>query len=94
MTKSAALEYAAGGICINAVCPGIIDTPMVAEMLVKEPEVMKEILRQPIGRPGRPEEIASAVPKGALLSACGLTVADRARSKRNFVVGEIVEDGT
>ncbi len=62
MTKSAALEYAARGIRINAVCPGTIDTPMVAEMLAKEPEAMKEILRdQPIGRLGRPDEIAAAV---------------------------------
>jgi NAD(P)-dependent dehydrogenase (short-subunit alcohol dehydrogenase family) len=39
-----------------------IETPMVAEMAAKEPEAMKEILRdQPIGRLGRPEEIASAV---------------------------------
>jgi NAD(P)-dependent dehydrogenase (short-subunit alcohol dehydrogenase family) len=62
MTKSAAIEYAARGIRINAVCPGTIDTPMVAEMLAKEPEAMKEILRdQPIGRLGRAEEIAAAV---------------------------------
>jgi NAD(P)-dependent dehydrogenase (short-subunit alcohol dehydrogenase family) len=62
LTKSAALEYAAKGIRINAVCPGTIDTPMVAQMLVKEPEAMKEILRdQPIGRLGRPDEIAAAV---------------------------------
>lgn len=62
LTKSAALEYAARGVRINAVCPGTIDTPMVAEMLAKEPEAMKEILRdQPIGRLGRAEEIASAV---------------------------------
>jgi NAD(P)-dependent dehydrogenase (short-subunit alcohol dehydrogenase family) len=62
LTKSAALEYAARGIRINAVCPGTIDTPMVAIMLAKEPDAMKEIMRdQPIGRLGRPEEIASAV---------------------------------
>jgi NAD(P)-dependent dehydrogenase (short-subunit alcohol dehydrogenase family) len=62
LTKSAALEYAARGIRINAICPGTIETPMVTEMLAKEPEAMKEILRdQPIGRLGRPEEIASAV---------------------------------
>jgi NAD(P)-dependent dehydrogenase (short-subunit alcohol dehydrogenase family) len=62
LTKSAALEYASRGICINAVCPGTIDTPMVADMLAKEPEAMKDILRdQPIGRLGRPEEIAAAV---------------------------------
>ena len=62
LTKSAALEYASRGIRINAVCPGAIETPMVAEMIAKEPETMKEITKeQPIGRLGRPEEIASAV---------------------------------
>ena len=62
LTKSAALEYASRGICINAVCPGTIDTPMVTDMLAKEPDAMKDILKdQPIGRLGRPEEIASAV---------------------------------
>jgi NAD(P)-dependent dehydrogenase (short-subunit alcohol dehydrogenase family) len=62
LTKSAALEYAAKGICINAVCPGIIDTPMVAGMLATEPEAMKELMKVvPIGRLGRPEEIAAAV---------------------------------
>jgi NAD(P)-dependent dehydrogenase (short-subunit alcohol dehydrogenase family) len=62
LTKSAALEYAAQGIRINAVCPSTIETPMVADMLAKESDAMKDILRaQPIGRFGRPEEIASAV---------------------------------
>jgi len=62
LTKSAALEYAARDIRINAVCPGTVETPMVAGMLAKEPDAMKEILRdQPIGRLGRPDEIASAV---------------------------------
>jgi NAD(P)-dependent dehydrogenase (short-subunit alcohol dehydrogenase family) len=62
LTKSAALEYASRGICINAVCPGTIDTPMVTDMLTKEPDAMKDILKdQPIGLLGRPEEIASAV---------------------------------
>jgi NAD(P)-dependent dehydrogenase (short-subunit alcohol dehydrogenase family) len=60
LTKSAALEYASRGIRINAVCPGAIVTPMVAGML--EPDTMKDILKeQPIGRLGRPEEIAAAV---------------------------------
>jgi NAD(P)-dependent dehydrogenase (short-subunit alcohol dehydrogenase family) len=62
LTKSAALEYASRGIRINAVCPGIIDTPMVAGMLTTQEEAMKEMMRDvPIGRLGRAEEIADAV---------------------------------
>jgi NAD(P)-dependent dehydrogenase (short-subunit alcohol dehydrogenase family) len=62
LTRSAALEYAPRGIRINAVCPGIIDTPMVAGMLVSQPEAMKELMKeQPIGRLGRSDEIAAAV---------------------------------
>jgi NAD(P)-dependent dehydrogenase (short-subunit alcohol dehydrogenase family) len=62
LTKSAALEYAARGIRINAICPGIIETPMVAGMLTSEAEAMKEMMKDvPIGRLGRPEEIAAAV---------------------------------
>jgi NAD(P)-dependent dehydrogenase (short-subunit alcohol dehydrogenase family) len=62
LTRSAALEYAPRGIRINAVCPGIIDTPMVSSMLVSQAEAMKELMKeQPIGRLGRPEEIAAAV---------------------------------
>ncbi|WP_248555906.1 glucose 1-dehydrogenase [Paraburkholderia terrae] len=62
LTKSAALEYAARGIRINAVCPGIIETPMVADMLEREPEAMQELMKeQPIGRLGRSDEIAAAV---------------------------------
>jgi NAD(P)-dependent dehydrogenase (short-subunit alcohol dehydrogenase family) len=62
LTKSAALEYAPRGIRINAVCPGTIDTPMVADMLEKQADAMKEIMRdQPIGRLGRSDQIAAAV---------------------------------
>jgi NAD(P)-dependent dehydrogenase (short-subunit alcohol dehydrogenase family) len=62
LTKSAALEYASRGIRINAVCPGIIDTPMVSGMLVTQAEAMNELMKDvPIRRLGRAEEIASAV---------------------------------
>jgi NAD(P)-dependent dehydrogenase (short-subunit alcohol dehydrogenase family) len=62
LTKSAALEYAPRGVRINAVCPGTIDTPMVAEMLAKGELDMAEALRnQPIGRLGTADEIAAAV---------------------------------
>lgn len=59
LTKSAALDIAASGIRVNAVCPGCIETPMGDDI---DPAAMKEFLkRQPIGRMGRPEEVAAAV---------------------------------
>lgn len=62
LTKSAALEYAARGIQINAVCPGIIDTPMVEGMLTTQAEAMNELMKEiASNRLGRPEEIASTV---------------------------------
>jgi NAD(P)-dependent dehydrogenase (short-subunit alcohol dehydrogenase family) len=62
LTKSAALEYAPRGIRINAICPGTIETPMVADMLAKgELDMDQAIANQPIGRLGRPDEIAAAV---------------------------------
>jgi NAD(P)-dependent dehydrogenase (short-subunit alcohol dehydrogenase family) len=62
LTKSAALEYAPRGVRINAVCPGTIDTPMVADMLARGELDMAEAIRnQPIGRLGTADEIAAAV---------------------------------
>ncbi|RVU23929.1 glucose 1-dehydrogenase [Streptomyces antnestii] len=62
LTKSAAVEYAPRGIRINAVCPGVIETPMVADMLEGQAEAMAEIMKQqPIGRLGTADEIAGAV---------------------------------
>lgn len=62
MTKSAALEYASRGIRINAVCPGVIDTPMVSSMISTDPAVLNALIDQvPIKRLGRASEIAQAV---------------------------------
>lgn len=62
LTKSAALEYASRGIRINAVCLGTIETPVVADMIAKEAITLEDLVSdQPIGRLGRPEEIAAAV---------------------------------
>jgi NAD(P)-dependent dehydrogenase (short-subunit alcohol dehydrogenase family) len=62
-TKSAALEYAARGIRINAVCPGLIWTPMADQMVAAgQGDALKAIEQSvPMGRVGRPEEIANAV---------------------------------
>jgi NAD(P)-dependent dehydrogenase (short-subunit alcohol dehydrogenase family) len=62
LTKSAGVEYAAKGIQINAVCPGVVETPMLGDLMKRSPEAMEQVQRdQPIGRLGRPEEIAAAV---------------------------------
>ena len=63
LTKTAALEYARAGVRINAVCPGVIRTPMMESILGDDPELEAQLIEQlePIGRMGRPEEIAEAV---------------------------------
>jgi NAD(P)-dependent dehydrogenase (short-subunit alcohol dehydrogenase family) len=59
LTKCAAMDNAAHGIRVNAICPGCINTPMGDGI---DPDAMKAFLKdQPIGRMGRPEEIAAAV---------------------------------
>lgn len=63
LTKSAALEYAARGIRINAICPGLISTPMSEQMVAAgQGEALEALLKSvPMGRYGRPEEIADMV---------------------------------
>jgi NAD(P)-dependent dehydrogenase (short-subunit alcohol dehydrogenase family) len=61
LTKSAAIEYAQQGIRGNAVCPAVIETPM-AERAFGEPEVNTRMVSlHPLGRFGRPIEVAEAV---------------------------------
>ncbi len=62
LTRTAALENAKLGVRVNAVCPGIIHTPMIDRATGGSAEAEAQFLAgQPIGRIGRPEEIASAV---------------------------------
>lgn len=62
LTKTAALEYARQNIRINAVCPGVIQTPMIDRFTGGgEKEKQGLIEGEPMGRMGQPEEIASAV---------------------------------
>jgi NAD(P)-dependent dehydrogenase (short-subunit alcohol dehydrogenase family) len=62
LTKAAALDYAKSNIRINAVCPGIIETPMMDRFSGGTPEGRERVIAQePVGRMGKPEEIAAAV---------------------------------
>lgn len=62
LTKNAALENAKAGIRVNAVCPGVIKTPMIDRFTGKNKEVEKQFVdMEPVGRLGQPEEVAEAV---------------------------------
>jgi NAD(P)-dependent dehydrogenase (short-subunit alcohol dehydrogenase family) len=61
MTKTAAAEYGRDGIRINSVCPGVINTPMLARALERDPARQKKLRNlHPIGRFGDVTEIANA----------------------------------
>ena len=60
LTKAVALEYATASIRVNAVCPGVIDTPMT-KGLASDPQFMALLLAQePVNRLGTPQEVANA----------------------------------
>lgn len=61
LSKTAALEFANDGVRVNAVCPGVIETPMVERTQEESPEQMEQtIAATPMRRLGKPEEIADA----------------------------------
>lgn len=61
LTRTAALEYARQGIRVNCVCPGYIETPMTAPGMQDPARMALMLASEPIGRMGKPEEIAEAV---------------------------------
>jgi NAD(P)-dependent dehydrogenase (short-subunit alcohol dehydrogenase family) len=62
LTRAAALDYAAQNLRINAVCPGYIDTPMMTRFTGGTAEGRARVIsEEPVGRMGRPEEIAATV---------------------------------
>ena len=61
LTKTAALEYAKAGVRVNAVCPGVIQTPMVERLTRSRPDLSEALVAaEPMGRTGKAEEIAEA----------------------------------
>jgi cyclopentanol dehydrogenase len=60
-TKATAIQYAGEGIRANSVHPGVIETPMTANMLSNAEQRESSIARHPMGRVGRPEEVAYGV---------------------------------
>jgi NAD(P)-dependent dehydrogenase (short-subunit alcohol dehydrogenase family) len=80
LTKSAALKYASRGIRVNAVCPGPMDTPMLAGLIERRKDMIDDMKRQqPIGRIGQADEVAAAVlwlcsPAASLVIGVGLPV--------------------
>jgi NAD(P)-dependent dehydrogenase (short-subunit alcohol dehydrogenase family) len=61
LTRNAALEYAQQNIRVNAICPGAIETPMLERLMSTGVPRETVIDCEPVGRLGRPEEIAAAV---------------------------------
>src|SRR4029450_2956740 len=65
LTRALALELAARAIRANAVCPGVIDTPLTTSFLdlASDPEVLRTeyAAASPLGRMGTPEEVANCV---------------------------------
>jgi NAD(P)-dependent dehydrogenase (short-subunit alcohol dehydrogenase family) len=61
LTKSLAVQFGPQGVRSNAICPGPIETPLLTEWLLKDPEARQvRLARNPTGRFGRPEDIVNA----------------------------------
>jgi NAD(P)-dependent dehydrogenase (short-subunit alcohol dehydrogenase family) len=61
LTKSLAVQFAPRGVRSNAICPGPIETPLLTEWLLADPEARRvRLARNPTGRFGRPEDIVNA----------------------------------
>jgi NAD(P)-dependent dehydrogenase (short-subunit alcohol dehydrogenase family) len=61
LTRSMAITYVKQGVRTNAVCPGFVDTPMIAPVINIFDDAATAAALSPMGRPARPEEIANAL---------------------------------
>jgi NAD(P)-dependent dehydrogenase (short-subunit alcohol dehydrogenase family) len=62
LTRSAALDYADRGVRVNAVCPGLVNTPLIAAMFTENPTMHQQfVASHPLGRIAEPQEVADAI---------------------------------
>ena len=61
LSKTAAVEYARQGVRVNSLHPGVIATPMIQDLLDEQGDQQPDIVRTPMRRAGRADEIASAM---------------------------------
>lgn len=60
LSRELGVEFARQGVRVNALCPGPVDTPLLAELMSDPDWVRRRLVHIPMGRPGRAEEIAKA----------------------------------
>jgi NAD(P)-dependent dehydrogenase (short-subunit alcohol dehydrogenase family) len=61
LSRELGVEFARRGVRVNALCPGPVDTPLLRELFATDPEkAARRLVHVPMGRFGRPEEIARA----------------------------------
>jgi NAD(P)-dependent dehydrogenase (short-subunit alcohol dehydrogenase family) len=62
LSRELGVEFARRGVRVNALCPGPVDTPLLRELFAKDPErAARRLVHVPMGRFGKPEEIANGV---------------------------------
>jgi NAD(P)-dependent dehydrogenase (short-subunit alcohol dehydrogenase family) len=62
LTRELGVEFARRGVRVNALCPGPVDTPLLQELFAKDPaRAARRLIHVPMGRFGKPSEIANGV---------------------------------
>ncbi len=88
LTRELGVEFARRGVRVNALCPGPVETPLLMELFAKDPEkAARRYVHIPMGRFGRPEEIANGVvflASGRVVVHDRVDVPDRRRDQRRL----------
>lgn len=61
LTRCVAIDYAKQGIRCNVVCPGLVETPMAADLIEDQTRLAQVMAAYPLGRPGTADEVAKLV---------------------------------